>query len=103
MGIVGISFFGANVWYSGLILSSPAIVVENFSSPIRGMKRSWELSTGSRCYVLSTMIALSLMKQFLAYILQQVFGDFVGGIMSLLCLAFYLPLRAILETVLYLN
>jgi len=100
---VAFSLFGSTVWYSGLILSSPAIAVENFSSPVKGMKRSWELSTGSRCYVFTTMMGIFWGQRLLGYILQKLFGDFVGGIMSLMCLLLYLPIQAITETVIYLN
>lgn len=94
---------GAFYGYLGLLLTSPAIAIENIASPVKGIKRSWELSTGSRCYLLSTMIALFLGSRMIATIFQAVFGDTVGGIMALLLTAFYLPLQGITETVLYLN
>jgi len=101
--VVCACLFGATFWYSGLILSSPAIAVENFSSPIKGMKRSWELSTGSRCYVLSTMIGLFFGQKLVGSLFRNIFGGFVGGIMELLFTLFYLPLQGITQTVVYLN
>lgn len=94
---------GSCYWYSGLILSGPSIVIENFASPIKGMKRSWELSTGSRCYVLSTMIGLFVWQRMIVIFFRAIFGSFIGGILELLFTVFYLPLQGITKTVLYLN
>lgn len=100
--VVTACLFGAIFWYSGLIMSSPAIAIENCSSPVTGMKRSWELSTGSRCYVLSIMIGLFFGRWLFGLLLDNIFGD-VGRIMDLLFTLIYLPLQGITQTVLYLN
>ena len=89
--------------YSGLILSGPAIVIENFRSPIKGMKRSWELSTGSRCYVLSTLIGLFIGRRLIVGLFGSVFGGWAREIFDVLSTVFYLPLQGIIETVIYLN
>merc|ERR1712224_772397 len=61
-----------------------------------------ELPTGSRCYVLSTMIGLFFGRWLFGLLLDNIFGD-VGRIMDLLFTLIYIPLQGITQTVLYLN
>ena len=104
--VFSIAFSVATVYaYSGLLLVSPSIVVEGFSSPIKGIKRSWELSTGSRCYLVCTMTSLGFFILLLNAFLVKLFGkdyysysyymyfspaDFVIRIVPM---AFYFPLH----------
>lgn len=102
---------GSAYAYSGLLLVSPSIMVEGFASPIKGMKRSWELSTGSRCYLVCTMMSLGFCILLLNAFLVNLFGGGYGYYMispvevviRIVPMAFYFPLHSILETVLYLN
>jgi len=98
--------------YTGFILTSPAIMVEGHNNPIKGLKRSWELSNGSRCYLICAMFALWFLNQFVSQFLFTIFGSkddplaiftVVGGIINVLPAIFYFPLHAIVESVLYLN
>lgn len=101
--LVCVGAVGASYWYSGLILSGPAIAIENFQSPIKGLKRSWELCTGSRCYVLTAMLCLFVGRYIISSLLRLMFGILAGSFLDILITVFYLPLQVIIETVLYLN
>jgi len=101
--LVCVCLVGTSYWYSGLILSGPAIAIENFRSPIKGLKRSWELCSGSRCYVLSAMIGLFVGRIMITSLLRFMFGIWARNFLDLLITVFYLPLQGIIETVLYLN
>lgn len=94
--------------YSGLLLVSPSIMVESFSSPIKGIKRSWELSTGSRCYLICTMISLYFCLLMANSFLMNLFGSdsvisILDFVIRIIPLTLYFPLHAIIQTVLYLN
>mmetsp|Transcript_6093 Transcript_6093/g.14263 ORF Transcript_6093/g.14263 Transcript_6093/m.14263 type:complete len:347 (-) Transcript_6093:417-1457(-) len=112
--VVGIPSLGVCAYaYTGTLLASPAIIVEGIQSPLQGIKRSWELSIGSRCYLVCTMFCLWSLNQMLSSFLHNLFlrGDVmdaffsVGGIVvtAILPVVFYFPIHAIIETVLYLN
>lgn len=109
--VSAIAFSVGSVYaYSGLLLVSPSIMVEGFASPIKGMKRSWELSTGSGCYLVCTMMILGFCILLLnAFLVNMFGGDFfymispVEAVVRIVPVAFYLPLHSILKTVLYLN
>lgn len=105
---------GAAGWYGyiGIILTNPSVMVENFQGPVEGMKRSWELSTGSRCYILCTLFCLWFMNSMISQLLQNLFGgenlmetlfSAAGLVVSVLPLLIYFPLHSIMETVMYLN
>lgn len=103
---------GATYAYSGLLLASPAIMVEGFASPIRGVKRSWELSTGSRCYLVCTLISLTFVCNLAYAFLNNLFGSGnfyiamvnpIDMLVRLIPLSIYFPLHSIIKTVLYLN
>mmetsp|Transcript_18629 Transcript_18629/g.34717 ORF Transcript_18629/g.34717 Transcript_18629/m.34717 type:complete len:344 (-) Transcript_18629:322-1353(-) len=98
--------------YIGVVMSSPAIMIECFSNPLQGIMRSWELATGSRCYLLCTLFCLWLFNNLLARLLHNMFTggsvmdalfSVVGIIISVVPILLFFPLHAILETVLYLN
>lgn len=94
---------GATYVYSGLMLVSPSIMVESFSGPVKGIKRSWELSTGSRCYLICTVISLYFCLAVANAFLMNLFGsesmisvvDFViNFVMRVIPLSLYFPLHA---------
>jgi len=98
--------------YSGLLLGSPAIVVEGYSNPISGMKRSWELSSGSRCYLICAIVSLLFLFNMLYAFFNNLFGsgDFFISIFNPLDIVIriiptflYFPIHSIIVTVLYLN
>lgn len=110
--VFGIAFLGcATYLYTGVLLTNSTVMVENFSNPIKGMKRSWELSTGSRCYLLCTMLCLLMLVQLVSAFLQNLFGagsfytvdSFFDLVIKVVSDVFYFPLHGIIETVLYLN
>ena len=89
--------------YSGLLLASPAIMVEGFASPIRGVKRSWELSTGSRCYLVCTMISFAFVCNLVYAFLNNLFGSGnfyiamfnpIDMLVRLIPLSIYFPLHS---------
>lgn len=99
-------------WYIGIVLTNASIMVENLSGPIQGMKRSWELVAGSRCYLICALFCLWLMNDLVSRLFHNLFvgGDVmdvffsvVGILISVLPLVVYFPMHAILETVMYLN
>ena len=102
--VSGTSFVAGGLYvYIGLILTSPAIMVEGFTSPIKGVKRSWELATGSRCYLFSTLFCLWFLNQLIARLLHNMFvsGDvmdiffsLVGIVVTILPLFISFPLHA---------
>lgn len=93
-------------WLTGLALTSPAIVIEKFG-PVRGMKRSWELSTSSKCYVWSVMTIFSIVMFFIGFLEGAIASAFmdaaIAQILNSLTVILFLPMRSILVTVLYLN
>lgn len=111
--ITGIAYLcGAIFGYLGVILTSPAIMVEGFTSPIKGIQRSWELATGSRCYLFCTLFCFWFLNQLIVRLLHNMFVSgnimdamfsIVGIVMSVVPVLIYFPLHSILETVLYLN
>jgi len=110
--VFGIAFLGcATYLYTGVLLTNSTVMVENFSNPIKGVKRSWELSTGSRCYLLCTMLCLWMLFQLVSAFFTNLFGagsfyeveSIIDVIIRLGSYFFYFPLHGIIETVLYLN
>ena len=90
-------------WYVGIVLTNAAIMIENFSGPIQGMKRSWELVAGSRCYLICALFCLWLMNDLVSRLFHNLFvgGDvmdvffsIVGILISVLPLVVYFPLHA---------
>ena len=89
--------------YIGLILTSPAIMVEGFTSPIKGVKRSWELSTGSRPYLICTLFCLWFLNQLMTRLLHNmfvsgniidIFFSFVGIVVTIVPVFISFPLHA---------
>jgi len=93
--------------YSGLLLMGPAIIVEQIMSPTTSAQRSWELARGSRCYLMCTILCLSLFNQIvtaffgrvLVSLLEETVGhsmDFMAFniLMAILYSFFFLPVRA---------
>mmetsp|Transcript_1703 Transcript_1703/g.3877 ORF Transcript_1703/g.3877 Transcript_1703/m.3877 type:complete len:349 (+) Transcript_1703:180-1226(+) len=109
----GLAFVGGALYgYIGVVMVSPAIMIETIKNPIQAITRSWELATGSRCYLLCTMFCLWFINQLVARLLHNMFvtGDvmdilfsIVGIVVSIVPMLLFFPLHAILETVLYLN
>ena len=100
--VFGIAFLGcATYLYTGVLLTNSTVMVENFSDPIKGMKRSWELSTGSRCYLLCTMLCLFMLFQLVTAFLHNLFGagsfymvdSFIDLVIHLGSYVFYFPLH----------
>ena len=80
--IVGITFVAVGSYiYISLIMSSPAIVIEQRSA-IQGLKRSWELSSGSRCYIFCTLFLLWFINYMVSHLLSNMFTN--GSAMNIL-------------------
>jgi hypothetical protein len=105
LAVVTCIFFavGGTYGYIGVVMSSPAIMIEGFNNPLQGVMRSWELATGSRCYLLCTLFCLWLMNNLLARLLHNMFvgGDIldavfsiVGVIVSVVPVLIFFPLHA---------
>uniref|UniRef100_A0A7S0UI75 Glycerophosphoryl diester phosphodiesterase membrane domain-containing protein n=1 Tax=Pseudo-nitzschia delicatissima TaxID=44447 RepID=A0A7S0UI75_9STRA len=93
--------------YSGVMLVTPSTMVESFS-PIKAVKRSWELSTGSRCYLVCTMMSLYCCLLVVTAFLVNLFGSRnmvspLDLVIRIVPLSLYFPLHSIIQTVLYLN
>jgi len=110
VGLIIVS--GGGYTYVGLVLANPSIMIENFSGPVQGIKRSWELASGSRCYLLCTLFCLWFLNDMVSRLLHNIFvtGDIMdvvfsiaGLVVSVVPLLIYFPMHAILETVMYLN
>eukprot|EP00934_Nitzschia_sp_Nitz4_P004137 Nitzschia sp. Nitz4//scaffold101_size76361//74273//75368//NITZ4_005619-RA/size76361-snap-gene-0.8-mRNA-1//1//CDS//3329532209//4127//frame0 len=96
----------------GVSMTTAAISAEGISSPMQALHRSWELASGSRCYLLCALFCLWFANDLVTRLLHNIFitGDtldvmfsFAGIMVSLMPILFYFPLSAILKTVLYLN
>jgi len=101
--VVGVAYL-----YSGLLLVSPSIMTEGFSGPIKGIKRSWELSNGSRCYLICVLLSLGFCMLLVYAFLINMFGSGyivspVDIVVRIIPMTLYFPLRSIIQTVLYLN
>ncbi|KAL3904460.1 MAG: hypothetical protein SGARI_004912 [Bacillariaceae sp.] len=105
LAVATCTFFivGGTYGYIGAVMSSPAIMIEGFTNPLQGVMRSWELATGSRCYLLCTLFCLWLMNNLLARLLHNMFvgGDvldavlsIVGIIVSVVPILIFFPLHA---------
>jgi hypothetical protein len=102
--VSGVAFVVGGLYgYIGAIMSSPAIMVEGFSNPVKGIMRSWELATGSRCYLLCTLFCLWFLNNLVARLLHNMFitGDvmdilftIVGIVVSVIPLLLFFPLHA---------
>ena len=102
--ITGIAYLcGAIFGYLGVILTSPAIMVEGFTSPIKGIQRSWELATGSRCYLFCTLFCFWFLNQLIVRLLHNMFVSgnimdamfsIVGIVMSVVPVLIYFPLHS---------
>jgi len=108
VGVLGYGLYA----YIGVVLTYPAIMIENCSGPIHGLKRSWDLATGSRCYLLCVLFCLWFLNSLINRVLHNIFltGDIMDALFSLaglvvtvVPLLVYVPLQSIMETVMYLN
>lgn len=68
--------------YVGVVMVSPAIMIESIRHPVQAITRSWELATGSRCYLLCTMFCLWFLNQLVARLLHNMFVT--GDVMDIL-------------------
>mmetsp|Transcript_327 Transcript_327/g.745 ORF Transcript_327/g.745 Transcript_327/m.745 type:complete len:485 (+) Transcript_327:305-1759(+) len=111
--------------YIGWILSGPAIVLEqqghrqatlrncNCEGAKRGLRRSWELTTDSRCYVMCSLFILYMVHTIVRRLMHTLFTNSgtvndvlftIPGILAEFLPKFiFFPLHSILEAVLYLN
>lgn len=89
--------------YIGVVMANASIMIENFSGPVQGIQRSWELATGSRCYLMCVLFCLWFMNQLLSRLLHNMFssGDIMdaifslaGLVVSILPLLIYFPLKS---------
>jgi hypothetical protein len=102
--LAGLVFFVSGLYaFIGLIMTSPAIMVEGHGSPIKAMMRSWELAAGSRCYLLCTLFCLWLIGNLVSRLLHNMFvtGDvmdvmfsIVGIVVSVVPMLLFFPLHA---------
>jgi len=108
-----IMVFGGIYGYVGVVLTNPALVIEGLQTSVKGIQRSWELTTGSRCYLFCCLFVLYIMNDLLTRLLHHMFssGDTVmdvlfsvaGIVVQAVPMLIFFPLHAILETVMYLN
>lgn len=101
--LVGAVVFAVGLYgYIGVVMANPSIMIENFSSPLQGLKRSWELATASRSYLLCTLFCLWFMNDMVKRLLQNIFvtGDIMdlafspaGVVVSVVPLLLYFPLH----------
>lgn len=102
-----VAFCGMLYLYTGISLAYPSIVVENFRGPLQGIKRSWELTAGSRCYIATVLGCPWLLNKLISTLLRVIFWnkdpqfdaldlilDIPGVLMSLLPILIYLPMHA---------
>jgi hypothetical protein len=89
--------------YIGIVLTNPSIMVENLSGPMLGIKRSWELASGSRCYLLCVLFCLWFLNYMVSRMLHNIFvsGDIMdvvfslaGLVVNILPLLIYFPLHS---------
>jgi hypothetical protein len=99
----GAFLVGGTYGYIGVVMSSPSIMIEGYTNPLKGIMRSWELAAGSRCYLMCTLFCLWLMNNLLSRLLHNMFvgGDvmdqifsIVGIIVSVLPILLFFPLHA---------
>jgi hypothetical protein len=69
---------GASYFYTGTLLVTPALMVEPLPAPGRtvcmeGLRRSWDLATGSRCYIGCTLFGLYFMNDLVRRLLHNMF------------------------------
>lgn len=102
--VAGLIYLFAGLYgYIGVVMTNPAIMVENHSNPIQGIQRSWDLSTGSRCYLLCTLFCLWFLNNLIARLLHNMFvtGDVMdivfsiaGIVVSVVPMLFFFPLHS---------
>lgn len=97
--------------YIGTVMAYPAIVIENFKG-LQGIQRSWDLSSGSRCYLLCALFCMWFVNNLVSRLLHNMFTtndvmdvlfSIVGIVVEVLPMLLFFPLHTILETVMYLN
>jgi hypothetical protein len=78
-------------------------MIENFSSPMQGINRSWELTMGSRCYLMCTLFCLWFLNDLVSRLLHNIFvtGDIMdvffslaGIVVAVIPLLLYFPLHS---------
>ena len=99
---VGVFSYGLYA-YIGVVLVYPSVMIENCAGPMHGLKRSWDLATGSRCYLLCVLFCLWFLNSMVSRLLHNIFltGDIMDALFSLaglvvtvLPLLIYLPLQS---------
>ena len=100
--IFGVLFVAAAIYmYISLVLSTPAIVIEKRTS-IQGLQRAWELSQGSRCYILCTLFVFWFVNNLISRLLHNMFTSgttmdllfsVAGIVVSILPLLVFTPLH----------
>jgi hypothetical protein len=87
--------------YISLIMSSPAIIIEQRTA-VQGLRRSWELANGSRCYIMCTLFCFWVVKNMVSRLLTNMFlyGDVMevlfsvaGIVMTILLMLIFFPLH----------
>jgi membrane-anchored glycerophosphoryl diester phosphodiesterase (GDPDase) len=80
--------------FISLVMSSPAIIIEQRTT-LEGLQRSWELSSGSRCYIMCTLFLLWFLNQLVGQLLSYMFMSGDSDVMNVL-----FEMKGILLTVL---
>jgi hypothetical protein len=80
--------------FISLVMSSPAIIIEQRTT-LEGLQRSWELSSGSRCYIMCTLFLLWFLNQLVGQLLGYMFMSGDSDVMNVL-----FEMKGILLTVL---
>jgi hypothetical protein len=80
--LCGVYVVGAGYFYTGTLLVTPALMVEPLPAPGRtvcmeGLRRSWDLATGSRCYIGCTIFGVFFLHELVRRLLHNMF--FSGG------------------------
>jgi hypothetical protein len=81
--VASLAFVAGGLYgFIGVTMVSPAIMIESIRNPIQGITRSWELATGSRCYLLCTLFCLWFLNNLVARLLHNMFVT--GDVMDIL-------------------
>jgi hypothetical protein len=101
--IVLLAFVIAGVYiFISFIMASPAIIIEQRTA-LEGLQRSWELSSGSRCYIMCTLFCLWFVNNLVSRLLSNMFmnGDAMdllfsvaGIVVTVLPMLVFFPLHA---------
>jgi len=87
--------------YIGTVMAYPAIVIENFKG-LQGIQRSWDLSSGSRCYLLCALFCMWFVNNLVSRLLHNMFTtndvmdilfSIVGIVVEVLPMLLFFPLH----------